>query len=969
MGHHFGKTNLGTLKRDSNPDSPIIGSLVYCEGSALDHAATEATSMATTATPNGGPVKTTLKDSFGSSAEEEEEDDPVSQAVGEFGRWQLQLTFLLSLFNVPCTFHIFAVTFQAPVVDFWCARPPGFTEMDVPTWRNMSHSVVLSQVRGTKETSVQPIRILSLISLVIGDRPTEISALESYDHSYEGLRVLIEGDRKVWVQTPVPLRLFTQGGNNVRGQGCLLTRLHTHKPRNGALLNGTPEYDACAVWDMDYNNTAINNVATTNITRSCTDWEFSRDEFGDTIISQWNLVCDKHPTVLRFPQLPYSQQCCVVCSGTWCATDRLSPTFLEFPQLSCSQQCCVVCMEPGVRQTPNGSRVPSTPLFTAVLCCLQWNLVCDIQALPNGSRVPSTPLFTAVLCCLQWNLVCDRQALPNVAEMMFLAGVALGGLISGMISDRFGRKKTLMGSLVLQICIALSMTFCPWFEVYVALRFCLGFISVGVVFSGFVLCMELVGGKWRTISGVSYLFPVPLSYIAIAGIAYYVRGWKNLQLAITLPSLLLFGLWCEPFESELFHLEVLLSLSTATSTPRCRPRTQPVSSSAAKLPILPESPRWLLAMGRKDEVMVILKEAARVNKRQLPANTDKILQQVSRVGRGRKKVGEIVPETLVAVEQKAVPRWGGKMMDMKDPGDEKKAGILDLFRTPNMRKTSLILYIIWFSVYLVYYGLVLNLGKIGGNVYLNTILSGVVEIPAIAISILILLKMGRRGPFCLTLMVSGAACFLTLLVPLGRSYMEGITLSLTPLYNHLDVVTGSSDLEWITVSFTPLYNHLGVVTGHSYMECITISLTPLCNHLDFVTGRRSDLEWITISLAMLGKFAVSSSNAVMPVFTAELFPTVVRNLGVGSSNVSAGVALMLVPYLWNLTDIDARVPMGVLGVFGIVGGLSVLLLPETANRPLAETLQEGEDARVMERRPSIVPRRKSRGNCNGSFAE
>jgi len=55
--------------------------------------------------------------------------------------------------------------------------------------------------------------------------------------------------------------------------------------------------------------------------------------------------------------------------------------------------------------------------------------------------------------------------------------------------------------------------------------------------------MELVGGKWRTISGVSYLFPVPLSYIMIAGIAYFVRGWSQLQLAITLPSVLLFGLW------------------------------------------------------------------------------------------------------------------------------------------------------------------------------------------------------------------------------------------------------------------------------------------------------------------------------------------------------------------------------------------------------------------------------------------
>jgi hypothetical protein len=66
------------------------------------------------------------------------------------------------------------------------------------------------------------------------------------------------------------------------------------------------------------------------------------------------------------------------------------------------------------------------------------------------------------------------------------------------------------------------------------------------------------------------------------------------------------------------------------------------------------------------------------------------------------------------------------------------------------------------------------------------------------------------------------------------------------------------------------------------------------------------LQWITIAFAMVGKFSVSSSNAVMPVFTAELFPTVVRNLGVGSSNVPAGIALMLVPYLWNLVSVGQR---------------------------------------------------------------
>jgi hypothetical protein len=36
----------------------------------------------------------------------------------------------------------------------------------------------------------------------------------------------------------------------------------------------------------------------------------------------------------------------------------------------------------------------------------------------------------------QWLLVCDRAELVNVAEMMFLAGVAVGGLVSGMVSDR-----------------------------------------------------------------------------------------------------------------------------------------------------------------------------------------------------------------------------------------------------------------------------------------------------------------------------------------------------------------------------------------------------------------------------------------------------------------------------------------------------------------------------------------------------
>lgn len=50
----------------------------------------------------------------------------------------------------------------------------------------------------------------------------------------------------------------------------------------------------------------------------------------------------------------------------------------------------------------------------------------------------------------EFDLLCDRKSLINLAEMTFLAGVAFGGLICGIMSDKFGRKKTLMFSVLIQ---------------------------------------------------------------------------------------------------------------------------------------------------------------------------------------------------------------------------------------------------------------------------------------------------------------------------------------------------------------------------------------------------------------------------------------------------------------------------------------------------------------------------------------
>lgn len=59
----------------------------------------------------------------------------------------------------------------------------------------------------------------------------------------------------------------------------------------------------------------------------------------------------------------------------------------------------------------------------------------------------------------------------------------------------------------------------------------------------------------------------------------------------------------------------------------------------------------------------------------------------------------------------------------------------------------------------------------------------------------------------------------------------------------------------------------------------------------------SDLGWLVITLAMLGKLCITASYAIIYVLTAEIFPTVVRNVGVGSSSMVARMGGALAPYI------------------------------------------------------------------------
>lgn len=99
----------------------------------------------------------------------DEEEDIVSTAIGEFGRWQLLMTFLLSLFNIPCTWHIFAPTFHAAERYTWCARPEKFRSYDVSKWKNYTQPIdhcSIFNLSGVEMPSLPYLRNNSEISLI-----------------------------------------------------------------------------------------------------------------------------------------------------------------------------------------------------------------------------------------------------------------------------------------------------------------------------------------------------------------------------------------------------------------------------------------------------------------------------------------------------------------------------------------------------------------------------------------------------------------------------------------------------------------------------------------------------------------------------------------------------------------------------------------------------------------------------------
>ncbi|KAG7211595.1 hypothetical protein KM043_010851 [Ampulex compressa] len=99
----------------------------------------------------------------------------------------------------------------------------------------------------------------------------------------------------------------------------------------------------------------------------------------------------------------------------------------------------------------------------------------------------------------------------------------------------------------------------------------------------------------------------------------------------------------------------------------------------------------------------------------------------------------------------------------------------------------------------------------------------------------------------------------------------------------------------------------------------------------------------TVTIVLVGKACIAGSFAVIYNYTAELFPTVVRNTALGIGSMCARLSGALTPMIMLLDSLNPKVPAILFGFVALVSGFLSLYLPETVNQPMPESIEDGEN--------------------------
>ncbi|XP_072277505.1 solute carrier family 22 member 20-like [Pyxicephalus adspersus] len=103
-----------------------------------------------------------------------------------------------------------------------------------------------------------------------------------------------------------------------------------------------------------------------------------------------------------------------------------------------------------------------------------------------------------------------------------------------------------------------------------------------------------------------------------------------------------------------------------------------------------------------------------------------------------------------------------------------------------------------------------------------------------------------------------------------------------------------------------------------------------------------DLRIVRIVLAVFAKGCLASSFCCAYLYSIELFPTVIRQSGMGVVAMTARMGSMVAPLVLMLSEISHKFPPATYGVAAVLSGIVAVFLSETCNLQLPDTIEEVE---------------------------
>ncbi|XP_053658044.1 organic cation transporter protein-like [Anopheles marshallii] len=113
-----------------------------------------------------------------------------------------------------------------------------------------------------------------------------------------------------------------------------------------------------------------------------------------------------------------------------------------------------------------------------------------------------------------------------------------------------------------------------------------------------------------------------------------------------------------------------------------------------------------------------------------------------------------------------------------------------------------------------------------------------------------------------------------------------------------------------------------------------------------------DITWLNVSLFLMSKMAISLSFSTLYIYTAEIFPTNLRQSFISFCSMVGRFGSMLAPQMPLLQTLWAPLPMVLFGSVAVLSGILILEFPETTGVTLPNTLEEAIELHSRRRQPS-----------------